>query len=478
MDLLNASLVDAAEAIQSRRISSEQLVRSAIERIERIDGELHAFISFEPDQAIAAARNADVELATGRKRGPLHGVPLAHKDMFDRVGRRATYGASGQNRAATKSAFVLQRLEAAGAISLGTLNMSEFAANPTGLNETHGDCRNPWDLKCISGGSSSGSASAVASRCVYAALGSDTGGSVRLPAAFCGVVGLKPTNGLVSRQGAMPRAWSLDAIGPLARTVRDCARVLGVVAGHDPNDHTTSNSKGRPYEEMLDQPLAGLRLGYDDSGTTNNDEIDRLLQDSRREFERFGVELVPMNLPDLRPHYLAAELINKCEAATIHRERIRENPNQYSSETRRRIEAGFYIPASCYIDAIRLRSKMLAAFVSDVFDRVDILHAPVVPFVAPAIDKAKLGDGGEFLRKLADFTHFNRPINYLGLPALTVPCGFAAGELPVAYQLIGRPFAEALLLRFGHAYQCATTWHVRIPHIIEDLSLTGTAGHA
>jgi len=405
----------------------------------------------------------------GESAGTLHGIPLAHKDMFYRAGKITTGGSAIRRRfVAGTDATIARRLLDAGTIWLGNLNMSEFAANPAGHNVHYGHCRNPWDAESIAGGSSSGSAAAVAARACFGAIGSDTGGSVRVPAALCGVVGLKPTYGRVSRYGAVPRSWSLDCVGPLARTVEDCALLTAAIAGRDPLDPTSADLPVPDYRALLDRPLAGLRIGapsnffFDDL----DESVRACLTAALDVLRALGVEQIPLAVPEQERLFLVSDAVVKSEAATMHGRWLRERPQDYSFFLRSRIEAGFHIPATRYLEALALRGRILADFVGRAFRDVDLLFAPVVSLQVPKLTETEVGTPADVQRVIVRLTRCTRNINFLGLPALSVPCGFTVNGMPTAFQLIGRPFAEATLFRLGHAYQGATEWHMRTPSTI------------
>jgi aspartyl-tRNA(Asn)/glutamyl-tRNA(Gln) amidotransferase subunit A len=467
-DWTSLDLTAIAAAIVDGRVSSVAVTEACLARIEDWQPRLNAFIRLDREQALATAHERDRERNAGRLRGQLHGVPLAHKDMFFRQGRISTGGSAIlRDRIADRTATVLARLDAAGAVDLGTLNMAEFAAGPTGHNIHFGECCNPWDPARVTGGSSSGSGASVAARLVFGALGSDTGGSIRMPAAICGVVGMKPTYGRVSRHGAVPRSWSLDHVGPLTRSVADNARLLSIIAGPDENDSTASHHRVPDYEAALGQPVAGLRLGVPVSAALDGVDADTLaaLADARAELERLGLSMADIALPDLQPLFDTAETIIKSEAATMHRPWLQSRPQDYSNQVRWRMEAGFLIPATQYIDALRLRTHYTQAFLADTMDGIDALLLPTMPFPTPtrAESDVERQPGATALSMLARFSRFTRPFNLLGLPALSVPCGFDRNGLPIGLQLVGRPFAEAMLYAVAHAYQQATDHHRREP---------------
>jgi aspartyl-tRNA(Asn)/glutamyl-tRNA(Gln) amidotransferase subunit A len=462
------SLVEAAEAIRSGRVSSTELTQACLDRIEAMQGKLNCFVHLHAEEALAAARLADEELAAGKLRGPLHGVPLAHKDCYYRQGRLSTCGSSirGQH-IADSTATVLSRLDAAGALDLGGLHMSEWAFGPTGHNEHFGPCRNPWNPEHISGGSSSGSGTSVAARLVFGALGSDVGGSIRLPAAACGVVGLKPTLTRVSRHGAMAMCYSLEHVGPLTPTVRDCARIMSVIAGHDPNDAISSREPVPDYEAMVDAGIHRMRIGVPVNGFYDHatDEVKTLLEASLDVLRAQGAEIVEVSVPDLDLLARLGKLVMAVEGAAVHGNQIRERGDQYSDQVRKRIEPGFHIPASRYLEALHLRKHFLTDIMNTTFADADVLHAPVLSMPVPTIAETDVKGSRDMPEVMGSIVRCTLPISYLGLPALSVPAGFTSNGLPSAFQLIGRPFAEARLLAVGHAYQCATDWHKRVPSI-------------
>ena len=468
-DLALEDLTAIADAIAEGRITSVEATEACLARIEAWQPRTNAFLRVYREKALAQAKAMDAELAAGRSHGPLHGVPMAHKDMYYRKGEVSTGGSAiRRDWTAPATATVLGKLDAAGVVELGFLNMAEFAAGPTGHNVHHGHCRNPWDPTRVTGGSSSGSGASVAARMVYGALGSDTGGSIRLPAAACGVVGMKATYGRVSRAGAVARSWSLDHVGPLTRTVRDNARMLSVIAGHDPDDSTTSEKPVPDYEALLDGGVAGLRIGLalPKEGLAPLDaKIGAAIQAAADALGRLGAKVSTVTLPDFTALYRAAEVMVKCEAAAMHRPWMEKTPELYANQVRTRMEAGFFIPATQYIDALRLRAHFVKEFLSTAMEGVDAVLLPAIPFPLPTIEETdtETKGGPAVLKMVAGFTGLTRPFNTLGIPALSVPCGFDVNGAPIGMQLVGRPFEEAMLYRIGHAYQGATDFHKRVP---------------
>lgn len=460
------SLSEAAGKIVSKELSSVEVTEAALNRIGRLGGKLHAIVHCDGDAALNAARRADSELATGDARGPLHGVPLAHKDMYYRAGWKA---ACGSNILAEfvpdVTSTAIARLDAAGALDIARLNMVEFAFGPTGHNDVVGTPRNPWNRDYITGGSSSGSGAAVAGRLIYGALGSDTGGSIRLPAQCCGLAGVKGTYGLVSRYGAMPLSYSLDHVGPLTRTVKDSALILQAIAGRDPNDATTSYRAIPNYLDGIEEGVKALRIGVPENHCYEpvEDVVRKSLEASLEVYRTLGAEIVPLQVEGIELANRFANVVMATEAATYHSKWIRERPNDYGAQTLSRLLPGLYYSGTRYIEALNLRSAILENFCAAVFDKVDILHAPVIPVEVPRIDETDVGAKPGYMKSIASMTHNTRAINYLGLPTVSVPCGFTANGLPSGFQLIGRPFDEKTLLRAGHAYERETLWCDKAP---------------
>ncbi len=466
--LTGLTLVEVAEAIATKKTSAVEVTEACLAAIESAQPTLNCFVTIEPEAALAEARIRDAELARSGPRGPLHGVPLAHKDLLYRRGRPISCGSKVlANFVADETATALERYEAAGAIYLGGLNMAEIALGPAGRNEHVGHCRNPWNPAYITGGSSSGSGAALAARLVYGALGTDTGGSIRIPSAVCGVVGLKPTHGRVTRHGVMPLSTSLDNLGPMARTVPDCARLLQCLAGHDPRDPLSSIEPVPDYEAALaTADVNGLRIAvptdyfYDDADPA----VAAALHASLEVYRGLGAEIVEIELGEQGLLRQLTAMLIRVEAASIHARWLRDQPELYSTEIRERLETGLYLPAVRYLEALRLRAPTSRAFCERVFAVADMLHLPGVAIATPSfevLENAVSNDSPRINDRLAWCT---RGANYLGLPALGVPCGFANG-LPVGFQLMGPPFSELRLFAAGHAFQGATDWHMQAPNL-------------
>jgi len=452
------SLTELMADLEAGRISSVEATEYCLRRAEAWQPRINAFIRVDGDAALDAARAADAARAKGDKR-PLLGAPLAHKDMFMRRGDRASGGSALLGDiVGTDDATVIRRLAEAGAIETGRLNMSEFAAGPTGHNAHFGHARNPWNPDHITGGSSSGSGAATAAGCVFGALGSDTGGSIRLPAIMCGLYGLKPTYGRVSRYGAMPRAWSLDTVGPLTRSAADAALILAAVAGHDPKDPSTSRRAAPDWRRLIDRPMQGLRLGraVGEPFGPVDPETAAAHAAAIEVFRDLGCEIVDVALPDCQPLYSAADAISKSEAAALHGPWMAERPKDYSLHVYSRTESGFAVPATVYLAAQAARGNVLRAFCGQVFADTDAVLLPSITTPVPSIAETDEGQPGLIYEMVAGITRATRPFNYLGLPGLAVPLGLSSKGLPLSCQLVARPFAERTLLSLGHAHEQAT----------------------
>ncbi|MBV9559622.1 MAG: amidase [Bradyrhizobium sp.] len=459
------TLTAVAQAIAAKQLSSREVTRSCLHRIAEWQPKLNAFMAVEAEAALKAADEADAALAQGANRGVLHGVPLAHKDMYYDAGKVATCGSLiRRDFVATSTSTALARLKDAGAIRLGSLQMAEFAYGPTGHNAHYGAVRNPWSLDRITGGSSSGSGSAVAARLTFAALGSDTGGSIRMPAHFCGVTGLKVTFGRISRAGAMPLSQSLDTVGPLARTAEDCALLLGLMAGADPEDPTASAVPVADYMAATQASLKGLKIGVPKSFYVDDldPEVAGVLDDTIAVLKREGADIVKVDLPDQRQISSACQLVLAVEAAAFHKRWLIERPQDYGAQVLARLQNGLAISGVTYLEALRWRGPALAAHIAATAG-VDAVLAPVSPVPAPTIAESDIGAAPDAEAVIQRLTRFTRTINYLGLPSLAVPAGFTKAGLPVGMQLIGRSFDEATVLAIGAAFQRATDFHERVP---------------
>ncbi|WP_159997081.1 amidase [Roseomonas sp. 18066] len=467
--LASLSLVEAAAAVADGSISAVALTEACIARTKRLEPKVNSVIWLDEAGALEAAEAADAARRAGAALGPLHGVPMAHKDMYYKAGQRSSCGSAiRRDFRPSITATVLERLEGAGAVTFGGLNMAEFAQNPTGHNRHYGDCLNPWNAAHITGGSSSGSGAAVAARFAFMALGSDTGGSIRLPASACGVTGLKPTQTRISRYGVMPLSFSCDNVGPLARSARDCARVMTVMAGHDPKDPTSAREAVPDYEAALDGDLRGLRIGVPETWFLDGvaPSVLAAMEAALAVLQARGASVTRITLPLIPELAACSSVVSRCEAATIHGEWMREYPQDYAVHLSARLFPGYGIPATHYIEALSRRGPLLQEFCRQVFSDYDLLVTPTIATELPTraetdIDQGPPGTAAKFMAVASN----TRLINYLGLPAISVPCGFDSLGLPVGLQIIGRPFAEARVMQAADAFQQDTDWHLRMPSL-------------
>ena len=467
VELFWASMTELARMIATKAVSPVEVVRAHLDRIAALDGDLRAYITVCDDAAIEAARAAEAALMSGQPVGPLHGVPYALKDLYDTAGLRTTGGSRiFADRVPAKDATVTQRLSRAGGILLGKLNMVEFAYGPEGLNPHYGDARNPWDrsVQRMAGGSSSGSGVAVAAGLAPGALGSDTGGSIRIPASLCGITGLKPTYGRVSRAGVLPLAWSMDHVGPMTRTVADSALMLGAMAGYDPADASTSVLPVPDYLAALSGDVKGLRVGllrgfFLDGAAP---QVRAAVEAAATTLSRAGAVVDEVSLERMSLVSAASMAIVGSEALAYHGEFLRTRASEYDPDVARRLRLSAFIGGAHYVRAQQVRA-LVRDEVDAVLARRDVLLAPSTPIVAPAVGErqAMLGDGPSEVRSA--LIRFTRPFNLSGHPACALPCGFTDGGLPIGMQLVGRPFDEATVLRAADAFQCLTDFHVRRP---------------
>ncbi|MFM9941476.1 MAG: amidase [Hyphomicrobiaceae bacterium] len=465
--LLDLTLVEAADAVAKGETTSVALTKASLDALKIKGAAINAVIRLDAEEAMVAAEGLDKLRQAGRRLGPLHGVPLAHKDMYYQAGKPNTGGSKIRKAfVPSYSATAIERLEAAGSVTVGALNMAEFAQNPTGHNAHFGHCRNPWNPEHCPGGSSSGSGAAVAARLTYGALGSDTGGSIRLPAAMCGVTGIKGTQTRVSRYGAMPLSFSADNVGPLARTARDCARLMHIIAGHDPRDPTSSREPVPDYEAQLTGDIRGLKIGV-----PTNFFVDDLDTDVAKAFEAGlatlkagGAQIVKLALPHMDAVSTYGAIVSRVEGATIHAQWMRERPGDYATHLSARLYAGYAIPAVYYVEALARRGPILKAFAASVFGAVDVFVAPALRNRTPTLQETDIDAGTPGAIDAFNKVSVNtRAINYLGLPSVSTPCGFDDKGLPVGLMIQGRPFAEARVLMVADAFQRLTDWHTRKP---------------
>lgn len=462
------TLLEAARMLRERQISSVELTRECLKRVETAGKALNAFITVTANSALAEAERADKERRDGMDRGPLHGIPIAHKDLFCTKGLLTTAGSPLYAQYVPNfSATVVEKLAEAGAVMLGKTHLHEHAYGITSNNPHYGPARNPWDPGRIPGGSSGGSAIAVATGMALMATGSDTGGSIRVPASFCGVSGIKPTFGRVSKFGVIPLGFSLDHVGPIARTVRDCALALSAMAGPDPRDPSCLDQPVPQFlpPETLD--LKGVRIGMPENFFFEkvDPQVDNAVHFMAYRAEDLGAELVPLRVPDGTQLNMIAQVTLLAEAASVHEPYLRRQRSKYSAEVSGLLDMGRVLSATDYLQAQRLRARIRGVY-SQLLQRVDCLLTPATPMVAPNIGQNEVALGGETEDTRLAATRLVRGVNALGLPALSMPAGFTQGGLPIGMQLIGRPFDEAGLLRIGAALEDATGHTHRRPPVL------------
>ena len=455
--MTSTTISELSQGLRRREVSAVEITRDCLRRIEKLNPALNAFITVMDESALDDARRADAEIARGEWRGPLHGVPVALKDLIDTAGVRTTAASAVyKDRIPAQDAEVVRRLRQAGAVIIGKNNLHEFAYGGSSLVSYFGDVHNPWDVGRITGGSSGGSAAAVVAGLAYAAIGTDTAGSIREPAALCGCVGLKPTYGRVSGRGVIPLSLSLDHVGPLAATVADAAIVLQAIAGYDAGDITTADVPVADYVSALREDAKALRVGvlrdyfFDDLDA----EVASAMEHALR-----GIATLVTEVKDVRLEVPTDRTLQVAESYAFHAENVAKSPELYQPETLRRIRSGESVTAAEYIQRRRDLDEARRG-IRQVFADVDLLVTPTMPMPAPAI--ADLRADPEALRPAElNLLRNTRPFNVWGLPAISVPCGFAQSGLPIGLQISGPHWREDLVLRLAHAYEQATAWHKR-----------------
>jgi aspartyl-tRNA(Asn)/glutamyl-tRNA(Gln) amidotransferase subunit A len=461
MDLNYLSLAEAADLIAKREISSEDLVQAHLDRIAIFEPMLNSFITQTPAAALERAVEADAEIKSGIYRGPLHGIPIALKDLYETQGVATTAGSNFfRDWVPEKNAAVVERLNAAGAINLGKLNMHEIALGVTNNNPHYGACHNPWDLERTPGGSSGGSGAALAARFCMGSLGSDTGGSIRIPASLCGVVGLKPTYGRISLRGVVPLSWNLDHPGPMARRTRDAALLFQVIAGFDPEDPSSADMGVPDYGVQLMGGVKGWRiaLAEDEFFNKGDERIFAAVKEAAGVFAGLGAKIETV---EFEGGYEAAKnngLMVTSDAAAFHQKRLGELPENFGEDIRQRLETGAAFTSSEYSVARRSQAVLRRKF-AEFFKEYDLLLTATTPIAAPPLE------GPDAVQQAATLTRFTAPFNFTGLPAISLPCGLTEQGLPIGLQLITRPWGEVALLRAAQAYESATEWHLKHPEI-------------
>ena len=467
IELCYASAGTLSRLVQSKEISPVDIIDAHLARIEATEPMLNSFITLLPEEARAAARRAEQEIQSGNYRGPLHGIPVALKDLFNTGGVRTTSGSRVfDNFIPDRDCTVASKFHQAGAILLGKLNMHQFAYGPTGENPDYGHMHNPWDLELISGGSSGGSGSAAAAGQCTITTGSDTGGSIRIPAALCGIVGLKPTYGLVSRSGLTPLSWSLDHPGPMVRTVEDAALTMNAIAGHDPNDPASARVEVPDYTTALTGDVRGLRIGVvrEYFEAPLDPEVEQSVREAIAVLESLGAVVTDVSFPMFNDSQAISGAILMTEAAAYHRDLLATDGDKLYPPVRLRLEAGLFVSAADYLRAQQARS-VFDRQARGLLEQVDLLAGPTEPITAPKLLEERVQAGERGIGTTAALTQYTRPYNLTGFPAISVPCGFSEAGLPIALQLAGRPYDELTVLRAAHAYEQATEWSGRRPPI-------------
>jgi len=452
-----------ATAYRRHELSPVDVTRSLLEQAEASQETINAFIAITGDRALTQARDAEQRLMRGDA-SPLLGVPITLKDLYDQAGVSTTAGMSSLRDAVVSAdAASVRRLFRAGAVSLGKTNMHECAFGITSTNPHYGPVHNPWNTARIPGGSSGGAGAAVVAGLGPVGMGSDTGGSIRIPAALCGLVGLKPTYGRADKSGVFPLSDTLDHVGPLSQTVADTAYVMDVIAGPGSRD---PSSAWRPVERLvraLGRLMHGVRVGViAEQQHGVHPDVSTAMDQAIRVIERLGAVVTVVSMPELDALRPAFSTIIYSEAATVHRRSITETPGAYSADVRGRLQEGLAIPAVQYVEAYALLRKTRAR-VGAWFTDVDLLVGPTVPIPAPTIGTSTISVDGVEAELRSQMTRFTAPYNFTGLPAISVPCGFSQDGMPLGMQLAARPWAEALLVSMAHAYEQATDWHLRYP---------------
>ena len=453
---LPRSLVTLSAALRERRLSPVELVATLLEHIESAEKRLNAFITVLPEKALEAAARVEKEIQSGQYRGSLHGVPIGLKDLIYTAGIRTTMGSAFfEDYVPDYSATCVSKLEGAGAIIIGKTNTHEFAYGPTGDRSYFGPTRNPYDPARIPGGSSGGSGAAVAAGLCYAALGSDTAASVRVPAALCGVVGMKPSFGRVSKSGVFPLAWTLDHVGPLTRTVEDNALLLNALAGYDARDPYAAKRSTEDFTRELQRPVRDGSVGVPGNHYFEHveGEVEGRVREATEVFRSLGAEVREVELPHLPQALKAQRIVLAAEAYAVHEKRLESEPGKFGEEVRERIRDGENLKAYRYARAQQVTRRRSLEEFGHALGEVDVLLTPTVPIAATEIGQREVEINGHSEHAFSVLTRLTGPTNLNGLPSLSVPCGFTSSGLPIGLQLIGRPFDEATLYRYAHAYE-------------------------
>ena len=465
-DIPFLSAAELGRLIRNGEVSPVEATEAYLERIDRIDGRVNSYITVCADEARQAAREAEQAIASGQYRGPLHGVPVAVKDQFDTAGIRTTYGSALEwDHVPDQDAVVVAKLKEAGAVLLGKLNLSEFALGES-FHHPGGQPRNPWDLSRNPGISSSGSAAATAAFLCATALAEDTGGSTRIPAAWSGLTGLRPTWGLVSRRGVAGVSWSMDTVGPISRSAEDCALTFQAIVGHDPEDPYSWNAPVPDYAQEIQGSVDGLRVGVLREKVAEGGlapEVQQVIESAVAQLGELGATTREVSIPIVENAGAVSKCITDMDGASVHYERLKTRAAEYDHNTRVRLLTAILTPAQAYYKSQKVRTLIRQA-VLDVLEQVDVIVLPTSPAGAPLLpDAAGITSQEDARSRIAGVRNFTGAFNVAGVPALSIPCGFTGDNLPLSLQIVGKPMAEGLLFRVAHAYQQVTDWHLRRP---------------
>lgn len=472
IDVANLTIASAARALRDRAYSPLQLTQAYLRRIEQLNPTVNAYVTVTAQRALEDAQRATDEFAAGAVRGPLHGIPIAHKDLYETAGIRTTGGAKiHADHIPAADCTVARKLREAGTILLGKLNTHEYAYGVTTNNPHYGATRNPWNLDHIPAGSSGGSGAAIAAGMAAAATGSDTGGSIRMPASVCGVVGLKPTYGRVSKAGVLPLSWRFDHAGPLTRTVEDAALVMNVIAGYDPCDPASVRLPCADFTAALGEGLRGLRIGVPRGYffARLQDDVAAALEQAIAVAVQLGAQVQDVDIPGIDEALSGTFVSVLAEAQHIHAAALRDRPEDFGLDVLDILTS--YYPSTADLMAGQRAVEALTVVMRRLLESVDLLLTPTTPITAPRIGQDAVYYGNSEESVMGAMIRCTAPFNTTHLPALSLPCGFDRNGLPIGLQIAGRPFDEATVLRAGHAYEQATQWHLRTP----DLSSIGAS---
>ena len=466
-ELTALTVAALAEGIRTKRVSPVEVAQAFISRADALEPTIGAFVTRTSEQALDAARRAEAEIARGNYQGPMHGIPVGVKDIYATAGVRTTSGSKVYaNHVPDRDSAAVARLKSAGAYSIGKTGTVEFAFDPTGRNAHYGMPRNPWGLDRMPGGSSAGSGAGTAVGFFPISLGTDTGGSIRIPSALCGLTGIKPTFGLTSRAGVTPLSWSLDTVGPMAHSAEDAAIALNVLAGYDPDDPASIRTEAIDYTKGLDAGIRGLRVGVPKEYIWDviDPEVEAAFRKAMLDLEELGARVEEVSIPELDWVPAMSIAITTVEAATIYGELARTRGDELDQAVLRRVESGFFISGERYAHALRARA-LFTRRINAVFETVDVLATPTVATPAPPQGTERMEIGGVETNVREALLRNTRIFNASRLPAVALPTGFSADGLPLSMQIAGPAFQDALTLRVAHAYQQATAWHRARPPV-------------